>query len=401
MEENTVPQAEAPEGKPNKPLAAKERKRQLRLLKWVEFFSAKNKKSHHAETPVSSTAKYDSNNSKTPSPGLNRTQTHNPNNDRSQSKIFTPTSTRVPPKPKLQSLTLQSYIFLTSPSFLNWTNQALSWCASTLTHLELQCAEAPSEIWCKFLSKLKLPSLIAFRIASGVLFLKEANVQGSDILGFLSRHPGIQKLSLHGIQVTACLSATPDSGKPILPNLTEVTAHPIWISWLLRNKKQCPKLKEIILLTECHTYVSNTFEYDAMDRTLSEILPRSHNLDLIGFKFTCDRGELDSWLQSHVDAGPNSMLSSFVNMKRLRIDSAYFVRIINPGSRLDLVAQVAGLFPNLDYLEFKEQPDVYQKTDHIPPVVEALRRYSPQVKQVKVNEQVPINIADFQSPEKE
>ncbi|RXW22760.1 hypothetical protein EST38_g3089 [Candolleomyces aberdarensis] len=379
VEENKVPQAEVPEGKvdkhPTSPVI-KERKKQSRWLKWVEFFSTKNENSLHAETAVSSTAGYDSNNSKAPSPGSNRGKAQGLN-DCSQSKTFAPTSTRPPPKPKLQSLTLYSSIFLTSPSFLNWTNQALSWCASTLTHLELDCRETPSGIWCKFLSKLKLPSLVSFRIASG-LFVEEANVQGSDILGFLSRHPGIQKLYLHGIQVSACLSATPDSWKRILPNLTEVTAHPIWISRLLRNKKQCPKLKEVILLTEYYTDMDDTFEYDAMDRALSEILPRSHNLDLIGFKFTCDHGDLDSWLQSHVEAGPNSIMSSFINTKHLQIDSAYFVRIINPASRLDLVAQVAGLFPNLDCLEFKEQPDVYQKTDHIPPLIQALRQHSPQ-----------------------
>ncbi|KAJ2923234.1 hypothetical protein H1R20_g13859, partial [Candolleomyces eurysporus] len=397
LEESTFPQAEVPEAKSGKPPVIKESKKQSRLLKWVEFFST-NKNSHHAETAVSSTARYNSNNSKTPSPGLNRAQAKNPRNDRSRSKTLAPTATRAPPpKPKLQSLTLESNIFLTSPSFLNWTNQVLFWCASTLIHLELECPGASSEIWCKFLSKLKLPSLISFKIAP-LLFVEEANVQGSDILGFLTRHPGLQKLYLHGIQVSASLSATPGFGKPILPNLTEVTAHPIWISRLLRNKKQCAKLKEITLLTEYYTNIDDTFEYDAMDRALEEVLPRSHNLDLIGFKFTCDSSDLDFWLQSHVDAGPNSILSSFIDTKHLRIDWRYIVRLINHASRLDLVAQVAGLFPNLDYLELKDLPDVPDnKTDHIPPLIEALRRHSPQIKQVKINEEDPINIADFQS----
>ncbi|KAJ2930601.1 hypothetical protein H1R20_g6495, partial [Candolleomyces eurysporus] len=396
-EESTSPQAELPEAKSEKPPVIKESKKQSRLLKWVST----NKNSHHAETAVSSTARYNSNNSKTPSPGLNRPQAKNPRNDRSRSKTLAPTATRAPPKPKLQSLILKSNIFLTSPSFLNWTNQVLFWCASTLIHLELECPGASSEIWCKFLSKLKLPSLISFKIAP-LLFVEEANVQGSDILGFLTRHPGLQKLYLHGIQVSASLSATPGFGKPILPNLTEVTAHPIWISRLLRNKRQCAKLKEITLLTEDYTYIDDTFEYDAMDRALEEVLPRSHNLDLIGFKFTYGRGDLDSWLQSHVDAGPNSILSSFIDTKHLRIDWRNIVRLINHASRLDLVAQVAGLFPNLDYLELKDVPNVPDnKTDHIPPVIEALRRHSPQVKQVKINEEDPINIADFQSSEKE
>ncbi|RXW22779.1 hypothetical protein EST38_g3090 [Candolleomyces aberdarensis] len=290
----------------------------------------------------------------------------------------------------------KSDIFLTSPSFLNWTNQALSWCASTLTHLELECPEAPRRIWCKFLSKLKLPSLISFKIASGV-FVK-ANVPGSDIRGFLSRHPGIQKLYLHGIQVSACSS----SGKPTLPNLTEVTAHPIWISWLLRNEEQSPKLKEITLLTEYYTDTDGPFEYDAMDRALKKILLRSYNLDLIAFKFTCVRGNLDFWLQSHVEAGSNSILSSFINTKHLRIDWAYRVRLLNSASRLNLVAQVAGLFPNLGYLELKDLLDVPdKKTDHIPPVIEALRQHSPQVKKVKINDQDPIDIANFQSSEEE
>ncbi|KAJ2923203.1 hypothetical protein H1R20_g13891, partial [Candolleomyces eurysporus] len=402
MEENTVPQAEVLEGKSDKHPTApvvKEGKNQLRLLKWVESFSTKNKNSHHAEIAVSSTAGYHLKNT-TPSPVLNRPRAKDISNDSSQSKTFAPTSSCASPKPKLQRLILQSNIFLTSPSFLNWTNQALSWCASTLTHLELECPQAPSGIWCKFLSKLKLPSLVSFKIASGVFV--EANVQGSDILGFLTRHPGLQKLYLHGIQVSACLSAMPGFGKPILPNLTEVTAHPIWISRLLRNEKQSPKLKEITLLTENYTGLDATFEYDAMDRALEDILPRSYNLDLIGFKFTCGRNDLHSWLQSHVAAGPNSILGSFINTKHLRIDWASHVRLITPTSRLDRITQVAGLFPNLNYLEMKGLLDIYvpyKKTDHIPLVIEALRQHSPQVKRVKFNEQDPVDIANFQPSE--
>ncbi|KAJ2930600.1 hypothetical protein H1R20_g6496, partial [Candolleomyces eurysporus] len=400
VEENTVPQAEVPEKKSDKHSTApvvKESKKRLRLLKCVELFSTKNKNTHHAETAVSSTAGYHLKNSKAPSPFLSRARAKNINNDSSQSKTFAPTSSRAPPKPKLQSLILQSNIFLTSPSFLNWTDQVLFWCASTLTHLELECPEASSGIWCKFLSKLKLPSLVSFKITSSVFV--EANVQGSDILGFLSRHPGIQKLYLHGIQVSACLSATPVFGKPILPNLTEVTAHPIWISRLLRNEKRSPKLKEITLLTEKYTDLDATFEYDAMDRALEDILPRSYNLDLIGFKFTCGGGDLNSWLRSHVAAGPNSILGSFINTKHLRIDWASHVRLIKPASRLDLVAQVVGLFPNLNYLEMKNLIAIdvpYRKTDHIPPVIEAFRQHSPQVKRMKFNEQDPVDIANFQ-----
>ncbi|KAJ2921889.1 hypothetical protein H1R20_g15209, partial [Candolleomyces eurysporus] len=149
-----------------------------------------------------------------------------------------------------------------------------------------------------------------------------------------------------------------------------------------------PKIKTLILESDM-LFASPSF----LDWT---------NQLLCCFKFTNDRYDRDSWLQSHVDAGPNaSILSSFINMKHLQINAAHYVRIVNSASRLDLVVQVAGLFPNLNYLELKNQPGVlYKMTDHILPVIEALRRHSPQVKQVKINNQVSIDIAEFESSEK-
>ena len=116
-------------------------------------------------------------------------------------------------------------------------------------------------------------------------------------------------------------------------------------------------------------------------------------------KFTIDHHNLNSWFQSHVDAGPNtSILSSFINTKHLSINAAHYVKIINDGYRLELVAQFVGLFPNLDYLELKDQPGApYNETGHIPSVVEALRLHSPQVKKVKINIQTPIHVAEFES----
>ncbi|KAJ2924213.1 hypothetical protein H1R20_g12875, partial [Candolleomyces eurysporus] len=224
----------------------------------------------------------------------------------------------------------------------------------------------------------------------------EANMQGSDILSFLGRHPSIQKLKLHGVQVPKCLSTLPESGNPILPNLSEVIAHPIYITWLLRNEMQCPKLKEVILSTECYVDVNLVFPYNAMDRALRDLLPRSYKLDVIGFRFTSDRSDLDSWLQSHVDAGPNiSILPNFIDTKRLRINAAFHVQLINR-SRLDLIARFVGLFRNLDYLELQDQPgDLHNKADYYPITAKALRSRSPQVKKLKININTPTDIKEI------
>ncbi|KAJ2923236.1 hypothetical protein H1R20_g13860, partial [Candolleomyces eurysporus] len=255
------------------------------LLKWIEFFSKKNKNRSEVEDIASSTAAHNPKDFNIVSPGSSFIRLSDLNKPSAQPKAPAPAHTMGPPTPKIKTLILESDMLFASPSFLDWTNQLLCWCGSTLKHLELQCLETPSGVWYK---------------------------------------------------------------------------------------------------------------------ALEDLLPRSHQLNLIGFKFTNDRYDLDSWLQSHVDAGPNaSILSSFINTKHLQINAAYYVRIVNSASRLDLVAQVAGLFPNLNYLELKNQPGVlYKTTDHIPPVIEALRRHSPQVKQVKINNQIPIDIAEFESSEK-
>ncbi|RXW13756.1 hypothetical protein EST38_g12097 [Candolleomyces aberdarensis] len=200
----------------------------------------------------------------------------------------------------------------------------------------------PSGIWRKFLSEITLPSLIHFEVASN-LVIGEANMQGSDILGFLGRHPSIQKLKLHGIQVPTCSSNLPEAGD--------------WILYLL---------------------------------------PRSHKLDVISFRFTSDQFDLDSWPQSHVNAGPNvSILPNFIDVKRLRINAAFHVRLIKR-RRLELVAQFVGLFPNLDYLELQDQPGVlYNTEEYYPITAKTLRSHSPQVKKVKINIDTPTNIKEI------
>ncbi|RXW13757.1 hypothetical protein EST38_g12096 [Candolleomyces aberdarensis] len=382
------------------PIVKEQKKRpRLRLSKWFEFFlKKKSNGSTRVEATISSTMPH---NFKTHSRGSDTRQVEDLSNPSHWANAPAPTRKMSPPVPKLESLLLHSDMLLASPSFLDWTNQLLSWCAPTLAHLELQCPETSSGIWCKFFSEVKLPSLTHFEITWG-LVVGDAHIRGSDVLGFLSRHPSIQKLSLYGIQVPSCLCDLPKAGKPILPNLTEIKAHPTYIRWFLRDKKQCPRLEKVILQTEYYASMNRAFAYDALDRALEELLPRSRKLNIIGFKFTNDHHELDSWLQSHVDAGPTaSILSKFIDTTNLSINSAHYVDILNDWSRsrLELVAQFVGLFPNLEYLNLQDQPGApYNRTHYIPPVVEALRRHSPQVKQVEINLFGVIDIAEFERP---
>ncbi|KAJ2924216.1 hypothetical protein H1R20_g12876, partial [Candolleomyces eurysporus] len=370
----------------------------LRISKWFEFFSKKNNGSTQVEATISSTM---SRNFKASSPGPDPGQAQDLTNPSSHwaNAPVTPTRKIAPPAPKLESLLLHSDMLLATPSFRDWTNQLLSWCAPTLTHLELQCPETLSGIWCKFFSEVRLPSLTRFEITSG-LVVGHTHIQGSDVLGFLSRHPSIHKLSLYGIQMPTCLYDLPKAGKPILPNLIEIKVHPIYIRWFLRDKKQCPKLKQVILQTEYYASMNPMSAYDALDRALEELLPHSRKLNVIGFRLTKDNYELNSWLRSHVDAGPTaSILSKFIDTRNLIINSAHCVDILSDWrrNRLELVAQFAGLLPNLEYLKFQDQPgSQYNRLYYSPPVVRALRRHSPQVKQVEIN----LNrIIDIEQPE--
>ncbi|KAJ2926785.1 hypothetical protein H1R20_g10297, partial [Candolleomyces eurysporus] len=318
------------------------------------------------------------------------------------------------PNPKLEKLTLASDMLLSNTMFLDWTIQVFSWCAPTLTHLELQCCAISSETWHYFFSEINLPSLYHFRVAN-----EEAMVQLSDILPFLSRHPSIRTLLLlDGIY----LPPSPSSllPKPILPSLEQVVAYPVYLQWLLRDKNQCPELKEITLLTGFWHGLSRPTSYRLVDKALETLLlPRSHKLDTIGLRLTQAYCGLDAWLQSHIDnfaAGVHNAQSSlfvtskhilprFVHTKHLRIDSMSYVDIIGSSdsqfssrtqtgpSRLELVARFAGSFPNLEYLELL---DTSTNADSFRPrVVDAIRQHCPQVKKLKFGRAAAIHIDQY------
>ncbi|KAJ2923235.1 hypothetical protein H1R20_g13861, partial [Candolleomyces eurysporus] len=79
----------------------------------------------------------------------------------------------------------------------------------------------------------------------------------------------------------------------------------MYIRWLLHNKKQCPLLKKVVLLTECYRCLAPLFKYGVLDKALKDLLPHSHKLDLIGFKLTDNDYNLDFWLESHINADPS------------------------------------------------------------------------------------------------
>ncbi|KAJ2931915.1 hypothetical protein H1R20_g5174, partial [Candolleomyces eurysporus] len=290
--------------------------------------------------------------------------------------------------------------------FLDWTIQLFSWCAPTLTHLELQCHETRRETWQYFLSEINLPSLQRLKIANGT-----AMIQPSGILQFLSKHSSIRTLLLlRGIQFSLQISRMGSLPKPILPSLEQVIAHPSYLPWLLRDKKQCPKLKEVTLLPECRFQLLQPLSRSPMDRALETfLLPRSHKLDLIGFRLPPDHPGLNAWLRSHIGSsaggGPNAqsnlsrrsehILPRFIHTKHLRIESIQFLDAVGSSnsqtgpSRLELIARFAGLFPNLEYLELL---DIRASANRIPPIVDAIRQHCPRVKKVKIGHASAIDI---------
>ncbi|KAJ2916195.1 hypothetical protein MD484_g4221, partial [Candolleomyces efflorescens] len=278
---------------------------------------------------------------------------------------------------QIQRVSLQSEMFFATPSFLDWTHQFFS-----------------CETWRLFFSGIHLTSLIEFEaLRIPAVGDNDALIRGRDILAFLSRHPNIEKLSLCEIEIPSC--ALPDHGEPILPNLVQVIAHPVYIRWLLRNGgKQRPKLKQVSLQTEHDIRERRLFQYDAMDNALEDLLPHSHNLDLT-FRFTNDHSELDSWLQSHIDAGPDrSIGSQFIDTKRLEINCAHSVKFFTP-SRRQLFAQFLGLFPNLEALELAElaeQEEVPLEDSRMMLLVKTLQLHCPQIKTVKYHNMPSVNI---------
>ncbi|EAU81195.1 hypothetical protein CC1G_11277 [Coprinopsis cinerea okayama7 len=240
------------------------------------------------------------------------------------------------------------------PAILPYTITLLQ-SSDRLDSLEVQVARPPKhpDFWLSFLSSCSFPNLRAFSVTSSFKVQPDSSPKGTcrgfmqsrepqpdphastpgippqALTPFLIRHPSIETLRVDGpLNPLASKFASPERGQsdlPILPNLRSITAHPLYVSWVVNPQRvqalgnggtMSDPLKEITILTQDYQNLSvGHWMMDDVFRCLGGHLrekrrteeshgtgARSSDGISLGIKFTTYNG-LDSWIRSHVSVG--------------------------------------------------------------------------------------------------
>jgi len=256
------------------------------------------------------------------------------------------------PRAKLADVSIHSDMLL-QYTFFNWTVSTLRDASSSLTRLSFRCGDVEKPTWRSLLKTLSLPVLTDFEVCTD-LVVSSPGAAFHDLEVFLSRHPTITSLHLHGVETP---SSAPVLKAPILPNLTTLMAHPIWILSILGMRENHPEalseLESIGVFTEYYQSTSR-FNYDLLNQALARIavFPRRITLTV---RFMVQYGVSD-WFAAQILLGvENSVLASLTCVSTLVISSAFFVDLNQ--AIVDIMPQWLLLFPSVEHVKYMEQPE--------------------------------------------
>ena len=278
-------------------------------------------------------------------------------------------------KPSLHEFYLHCGMLLQSP-FLEWTLSTLQLNGECITVLSFKSIDIPSEAWSDFFAALTFPSLFEFEITSD-LIMRPQGPEFPCIESFLTRHPSITLLLLHGLLIP---STFPPAQESILPNLVKLTAHPAYISWLLSSPKSLPCLNSITISSDY--YFTPDFEYAHFDDALISIARNAGQVEL-GICFRSQNG-VDAWFQEHVNIGCKvSAVSQLTEIKNLDICLSWFVEFSE--RTLEILPEFLALFPSLEHVGLMEQPERNERVMLAGGFVKAIAVRCPHIKTVAIN----------------
>ena len=232
-----------------------------------------------------------------------------------------------------------------------WTVDMLNSGASTIRKLYMHFTPLPQETWKRFLNSITLPRLSDIALTATASF--------TDIRSFLINHPSIENLYLQGVEAPEGVwpPRRASVAIPILPHLTNITAHPFQLVWifdsLLLDKVASRYLINITISLEYNYGTLAVSDFALLDHTLERIaaLPRRIVLNL-SFRATRNSDAYD-WFEEHLattnDDPKSSVISRLNNVTSLHI-------LLWAGFECDWVVEVLpnwlGMFPNVTAIGF-------------------------------------------------
>ncbi|KAJ3509885.1 hypothetical protein NLJ89_g4976 [Agrocybe chaxingu] len=252
------------------------------------------------------------------------------------------------PRNRLKELDIHSDILLQEP-FLDWTLSRVEAASATLTKLSFKCISVPRETWRTVLRTLVLPHLLEFEVCFDLVVYETCGARFVDVMHFLSQHPSLSIIHLHGVEVLILPDATI---KPILPKVTSITAHPVYVTYILQSSRnRLPHLSAVCISTE---YLQTpNFDYQSFDTALNCIASFKFMQPIIlTLRFQTHYG-VEEWFAAHRELGPQSPLASLHQINSLIIACAWHVDL--PQSVTASFDEWLALFPSVEKVEFTEQ----------------------------------------------
>ena len=265
-------------------------------------------------------------------------------NSAAQSQSMQPAKESISNVELTSLLTLVISDILLQPLFFPWTFALLS--SSRITTLEITSWDIPRETWSTLLCSVTIVKLEVLSLD----FPKdsvESTPSFVDLQNFFARHPRI-----HTLQLQSKLNQPQASTftEAILPNLSSLTGHPIYVRSFLQMQKSHPntllRLKSVALM---HSYSFDpTFNFDIFDTALAQLAAFSWS----NITLTLDlMHPASAWFDNHIVLGPSkSVLCRLTCISYLKISAALATKKVMcaKATLLDWLV----LFPSLESVQF-------------------------------------------------
>lgn len=287
---------------------------------------------------------------------------------------------------RLSNISIHSDMLL-QPTFFPWTLSTLSNASWRITNLSIKCTHIPTETWSALLRFMSLPHLDNFEIATDLVVCSNG-AAFRDLQYFFARHWTIHTLHLQGVER---LDTPLTIREPILPVLSSVMAHPIWIISLLEMQESHPEslsqLKSIGISTEYYQF-NTPFNYELFDAALVGVGNFSGTNITLTLRFMCEKG-VSSWFAEHVALGTtSSVLCRLTCVSHLVISGGFFVEIATYAKAK--LSDWLSLFPCLQTVKFVDIAEEQMKLLGDPKFLMSIALKCPSVKTVRVRKAVDL-----------
>lgn len=287
---------------------------------------------------------------------------------------------------RLSNISIHSDMLL-QPTFFPWTLSTLSNASWRFTNLSIKCTHIPTATWSALLRFMSLPHLEIFEIATDLVVCSNG-AAFRDLQYFFARHWTIHTLHLQGVER---LDTPPIIREPILPILSSLMAHPVWVISLLEMQEWYPdslsQLKSIGISTEYYQY-NTPFNYELFDAALVCVGNFSGTDITLTLRFMCEKG-VESWFAEHVALGmTNSVLCRLTCVSHLVISGGFFVEIATYAKAN--LSDWLSLFPCLQTVKFVDIAEEQMKLLGDPKFLMSIAVKCPKIKSVRVRKAVDL-----------